>query len=156
TLGSSELPPSSFSKPSEIPPPPTSFFLIFLSGILINLQLLISQGKFTFPVDFVVVDYDVDPHVPLILGRPFLRKAHALVDVYREELILRDDDKKIIFHADSTSKHPQKNGNESISMINFIDITCEDGFQKVLKIKKLNHPFSGSTTSPSDSSPSLT
>ncbi|GKB42087.1 reverse transcriptase domain-containing protein, partial [Tanacetum coccineum] len=47
-------------------------------------------GKFTFPADFVVVDYDVDPHVPLILGRPFLRTARALVDVYGEELILRD------------------------------------------------------------------
>ncbi|GJV07124.1 hypothetical protein Tco_1344780 [Tanacetum coccineum] len=41
-------------------------------------------------------------------------------------------------------------------MINFIDITCEDCFQEVLKIKKSNHTLSSSTTSPSDSSPSLT
>ncbi|GJZ63640.1 hypothetical protein Tco_0620061 [Tanacetum coccineum] len=71
------------------------------------------------------------------------------------ELNLRDDDEKLIFHADSTSKHPQKHGNESVNMINFIDITCEDRFPEVLNIKKLNHPFSGSTTSPSDSFPSL-
>ncbi|GKE75953.1 hypothetical protein Tco_1542073, partial [Tanacetum coccineum] len=37
-----------------------------------------------------------------------------------------------------------------------IDITCEDRFSEVLKIKKSNHPFSGSTTSPSNSSSSLT
>ncbi|GJY92151.1 reverse transcriptase domain-containing protein [Tanacetum coccineum] len=117
---------------------------------------LADLGKFTFPADFVVVDYDVDPRVPLLLGRPFLRTARALVDVYGEELILRDGDKKLIFHADSTSKHPQKHGNESINMINFIDITCEDRFQEVLKIKKTNHPLSGSTTPPSDSLPSLT
>ncbi|GKA87328.1 reverse transcriptase domain-containing protein [Tanacetum coccineum] len=79
-----------------------------------------------------------------------------VVDVYGEELILRDGDEKLIFHAGSTSKHPQKHGNESINMINFIDITCEDHFPKVLNIKKSNHPFSGSTTSPFNSSPSLT
>nr|GEU35381.1 reverse transcriptase domain-containing protein [Tanacetum cinerariifolium] len=110
-------------------------------------------GKFTFPADFVVVDYDVDPHVPLILGRPFLRTARALVDVYGEELILRDGDEQLIFHAGSTSKHPHKHGNKSI---NFIDITCEDHFPQVLKFKKSNHSSSGSTTPLSDSSPSLT
>nr|GEZ44361.1 reverse transcriptase domain-containing protein [Tanacetum cinerariifolium] len=118
-------------------------------------DVFVQVGKFTFPADFVVVDYDVDPRVPLILGRPFLRMACALVDVHEEELILRDGDEKLIFHADSTLKHPHKHGNESINMINFIDITCEDHFPKVLKFKKLNHPSSGSTTSLSDSSPNL-
>nr|GEZ41778.1 hypothetical protein [Tanacetum cinerariifolium] len=112
--------------------------------------------KFTFPDDFVVVNYDADPPIPLILGRPFLRTAHALVDVHREELILRDSDKKLIFHAESTSKHPHKHGNESINMINFIDITCEDRFPKVLKFKKSNYPLSANTNPLSDSSPSLT
>ncbi|GJY04504.1 hypothetical protein Tco_0370444 [Tanacetum coccineum] len=74
------------------------------------------------------IDYDVDPRVPLHLERPFLRTARALVDVFREELILRDEDEKLIFHGDNTSKHPQKHANESINMINFIDITCEDRF----------------------------
>nr|GEY44603.1 reverse transcriptase domain-containing protein [Tanacetum cinerariifolium] len=93
-------------------------------------DVFVQVGKFTFPVDFIVVDYDVDPRVPLILGRPFLRTARALVDVHEEELILRDGDEKLIFHADSTPKHPHKHGNESINMINFIDITCEDHFPK--------------------------
>ncbi|GJT03215.1 reverse transcriptase domain-containing protein [Tanacetum coccineum] len=118
-------------------------------------DVYVQVGKFTFPADFVVIDYDVDPRVPLILGRPFLRTARALVDVYGEELILRDGDENLIFHADNTLKHPQKHGNESINMINFIDITCEDHFPEVLKIKKSNHPLSGSTTPPSDSFPSL-
>nr|GFD24720.1 reverse transcriptase domain-containing protein [Tanacetum cinerariifolium] len=113
----------------------------------------VQVGKFTFPANFVVVNYDVNPCVPLILGRPFLRTARALADVYGEELQLRDGDEKLIFHADSTSKYPHKNGNESINMINFIGITCEDHFNEVLKIQKSFHPFSGSTTSPSDSFP---
>nr|GEZ99535.1 hypothetical protein [Tanacetum cinerariifolium] len=56
----------------------------------ITKDVCVQVGKFTFPADFIVVDYDVDPRVPLILGRPFLRTARALVDVYGEELILSD------------------------------------------------------------------
>nr|GEV94129.1 reverse transcriptase domain-containing protein [Tanacetum cinerariifolium] len=74
-------------------------------------DVFVQVGKFTFSADFVVVNYDVDPRVPLILGRPFLRTARALVDVYGEELILRDGDEKLILHADSTSKCPLKHGN---------------------------------------------
>ncbi|GKB62779.1 reverse transcriptase domain-containing protein, partial [Tanacetum coccineum] len=37
--------------------------------------------KFTFPTDFFIFDYESDPRVPLILGRPFLRTARALIDV---------------------------------------------------------------------------
>ncbi|GJZ05950.1 reverse transcriptase domain-containing protein [Tanacetum coccineum] len=54
--------------------------------------------KFTFPADFVVIDYDVDPLVPLSLGRPFLRTARALVDLYGEEMTLRVGDEKLIFN----------------------------------------------------------
>nr|GEU68178.1 reverse transcriptase domain-containing protein [Tanacetum cinerariifolium] len=43
-------------------------------------DVFVQVGKFTFLADFVVVDYDVDPRVPLILGRPFFRMARALVD----------------------------------------------------------------------------
>ncbi|GJW74743.1 reverse transcriptase domain-containing protein [Tanacetum coccineum] len=42
-------------------------------------------------------DYDVDPRVPLILGRPVLRTARALIDVYGEELTLRVNDEAITF-----------------------------------------------------------
>ncbi|GKE03737.1 hypothetical protein Tco_1395755 [Tanacetum coccineum] len=80
--------------------------------------------------------------------------ARSLVDVFREELISRDGDEKLIFHADNTSKHPQLHANESINMINFIDITCEDRFPEVLK--KLTHPSNGSTTPLSNYLPSLT
>nr|GEW51365.1 reverse transcriptase domain-containing protein [Tanacetum cinerariifolium] len=59
--------------------------------VVIAEDVFVQVGKFTFPDDFVVVNYDVDPSVLLILGRPFLRTACALVDVYGEELILRDD-----------------------------------------------------------------
>nr|GEU65434.1 reverse transcriptase domain-containing protein [Tanacetum cinerariifolium] len=40
---------------------------------------------------------DLDPRVPLILGRPFLRTGRALIDVYSEELTIRVDDEAITF-----------------------------------------------------------
>ncbi|GKD05237.1 reverse transcriptase domain-containing protein, partial [Tanacetum coccineum] len=87
-------------------------------------DVFVKVGKFHFTTEFVVVDYDVDPWVPLILERPFLRMARALIDVHGEELILREEDEQLIFHVDNTSKHPH----ESINMINFIDITYKDRF----------------------------
>nr|GFA54405.1 reverse transcriptase domain-containing protein [Tanacetum cinerariifolium] len=59
------------------------------AGIAKN--VFVPVGKFTFLTDFVIVDYEIDPRVPLILGRPFLRTAHAFIDVHGEEMILRDD-----------------------------------------------------------------
>ncbi|GJY59666.1 reverse transcriptase domain-containing protein [Tanacetum coccineum] len=47
-------------------------------------DVFLPVGKFTFPADFVIVDYESDPRVPLILGRPFLWTAHALIDVHGE------------------------------------------------------------------------
>ncbi|GKB27782.1 reverse transcriptase domain-containing protein [Tanacetum coccineum] len=64
----------------------------YLAGIAED--VFVQVGKFTFPVDFIVVEYDVNPHVPFILGKPFFRTARALVDVYGEELTLRVGDEK--------------------------------------------------------------
>ncbi|GJS29620.1 reverse transcriptase domain-containing protein [Tanacetum coccineum] len=60
-------------------------------------DVFVRVGKFHFPADFVVVDYVVDPRVPLILRRPFLRKARALIDVYDQEFTLRVSDEAITF-----------------------------------------------------------
>nr|GEU88978.1 reverse transcriptase domain-containing protein [Tanacetum cinerariifolium] len=55
-------------------------------------NVFMKVGKFYFPADFVVLDFIADPRVPLILGRPFLSTAHALIDVYKGEITLRHDD----------------------------------------------------------------
>nr|GEZ70156.1 reverse transcriptase domain-containing protein [Tanacetum cinerariifolium] len=52
-------------------------------------DVYIKVGSFHFPVDFVVVDFDADPRVPLILGRSFLKTGRALIDVFEGELTLR-------------------------------------------------------------------
>nr|GEU54555.1 reverse transcriptase domain-containing protein [Tanacetum cinerariifolium] len=54
-------------------------------------NVFVKVGKFYFPADFVVLDFIADPRVPLILGRPFLSTAHAIIDVYEGEIILRHE-----------------------------------------------------------------
>nr|GEV85792.1 reverse transcriptase domain-containing protein [Tanacetum cinerariifolium] len=52
-------------------------------------DVYVKVGLFHFPADFVVVDFDADPRVPLILGRSFLRTERALIDVFKGGLTLR-------------------------------------------------------------------
>nr|GEY11480.1 hypothetical protein [Tanacetum cinerariifolium] len=56
-------------------------------------DVLVKVGKFHFPTNFVVVDFEAGPRVPLILGRSFLRTGRALIDVYGEEITLRYNSK---------------------------------------------------------------
>ncbi|GJS78302.1 reverse transcriptase domain-containing protein [Tanacetum coccineum] len=58
-------------------------------------DIFVKVGKFYFPTDFVVVDFEADPRVPLILGRSFLRTSRALIDVYGEEITLRVDNRSL-------------------------------------------------------------
>ncbi|GJS25901.1 reverse transcriptase domain-containing protein [Tanacetum coccineum] len=58
-------------------------------------NVFVKVGKFYFPADFVVLDFIADPRVPLILGRPFLRTTHPLIDVYKGEITLRNDDQSL-------------------------------------------------------------
>ncbi|GJX00488.1 reverse transcriptase domain-containing protein, partial [Tanacetum coccineum] len=75
-------------------------------------DVFVSVGKFTFLADFVIVDYESNPRVLLILGRPFLQTARALIDVHREEMILRDGDEKLTLNmrhdTSSYSNQPHK------------------------------------------------
>nr|GEX16959.1 hypothetical protein [Tanacetum cinerariifolium] len=93
----------------------------------ITRDVFVPVGKFTFPADFVVVDYESDPRVPLILGRPFLRTARTLIDVHDEEMILRDRDERLTLNMKhdtaSYSNHPYR---ESVNLINIFNIPIED------------------------------
>ncbi|GKB57844.1 reverse transcriptase domain-containing protein [Tanacetum coccineum] len=103
-------------------------------------DVLVPVGKFTFPADFVVVDFECNYQVPLILGRPFLRTARVLIDVHGEELVIRD-------------------GMERIKKIDLIDATCEEYSQEVLGFSDsvtYNNPSPYYDPIVSTSSPTLT
>nr|GEW17807.1 hypothetical protein [Tanacetum cinerariifolium] len=123
--------------------------------------------KFTFLADVVIVDYESDPLVLLFLGRPFLRTARALIDVHREEMILRDGDERLALNmrhdTSSYSNQPQK---ESINMINIYNDSYKDYLKDFFATNHLSgnltfsshtdltspeviNPLSGNTTSSS-------
>nr|GFA27027.1 reverse transcriptase domain-containing protein [Tanacetum cinerariifolium] len=45
-------------------------------------DVYVKVGSFHFSADFIIVDFDADPRVPLILGRSFLKTGRALIDVF--------------------------------------------------------------------------
>ncbi|GJS48734.1 reverse transcriptase domain-containing protein [Tanacetum coccineum] len=60
-----------------------------------------------------------DPRVPIILGRPFLRTAKALIDLYEEKLTLRVGKDELVYYADKSEKNKEKNFVHAISVIDF-------------------------------------
>nr|GEZ96778.1 reverse transcriptase domain-containing protein [Tanacetum cinerariifolium] len=94
-------------------------------------NVFVKVGKFYFPADFVILDFVADPRVPLILRRPFLSTAHALIDVYEGEITLRHDDQSLTLKCGDTPSISYNNL-ESLNMVDLIDATCEEYSQAVL------------------------
>ncbi|GJW53386.1 reverse transcriptase domain-containing protein [Tanacetum coccineum] len=92
----------------------------------------VKVGKFQFPADFVVVDFDADPRVPLILGRSFLKTGRALIDVYEGELTLRVGKEAVTFNLDQTSRYSSNYDDNSVNRIDVIEMACEEYSQEVL------------------------
>ncbi|GKE74546.1 reverse transcriptase domain-containing protein, partial [Tanacetum coccineum] len=97
-------------------------------------DVVVRVDGFTFLADFVVVNFEPDPRVPIILRRPFLRTAKALIDLYEEKLTLRVGKEELVYYADKSKKNKDKHFVHAISIIDF----------------SKDDPFSGSTTIPSD------
>nr|GEW19553.1 reverse transcriptase domain-containing protein [Tanacetum cinerariifolium] len=85
-------------------------------------NVFVKVGKFHFPTDFVVVDFEADPRVPLILGRSFLRTGHALIDVYGEEITLRVNDESITFNLNQTMRYSSTYDDNSVNRVDVINI----------------------------------
>ncbi|GJZ41072.1 reverse transcriptase domain-containing protein [Tanacetum coccineum] len=60
----------------------------FQYPVRIAKNMLVEVGKFTFPADFVILEMEEDSKVPLILGRPFLHTANAVIQVKQKQLNL--------------------------------------------------------------------
>ncbi|XP_070036063.1 uncharacterized protein [Nicotiana tomentosiformis] len=62
-------------------------------------DVLVRVDKFILPADFVILNYEVDYEVPIILGRPFLATGKALINVEAGELTFWVGDEKVVFHV---------------------------------------------------------
>nr|GEX14393.1 hypothetical protein [Tanacetum cinerariifolium] len=128
----------------------------------IERDVFVPVGKFTFPADFVIVDYESDPRVLFILGRPFLQTARALIDIHGEEMILCDGDEILTLNMrHDTSSYPNQSQQESINMINIYNDSYEDYLEDLFATNHLSgnptfssspeviNPLSGNPTSSS-------
>ncbi|GKE68912.1 reverse transcriptase domain-containing protein [Tanacetum coccineum] len=106
-------------------------------------DVYVKVGKFHFPTDFVVVDFEADPRVPLILGRSFLRTSRALIDVYGEEITLRVDNEAVTFNLDQTTRYSSTN-DKSVNRIDIIDAVCEEYAPELLGFNE----YSGGNPTP--------
>nr|GEW27015.1 reverse transcriptase domain-containing protein [Tanacetum cinerariifolium] len=89
-------------------------------------------GVFHFLADFVVVDFESDPRVPLILERCFLKTDRALIDVHKGELTLHIRNEAITYNLDQTSRYSANYNQMTTNKINVIDMACEEYSQEVL------------------------
>ncbi|GJW31147.1 DNA-directed DNA polymerase [Tanacetum coccineum] len=90
-------------------------------------DVFIKVGKFHFPTDFVVVDFKADPRVPLILGRSFLRTGRALIDVYGEEITLREFSQEVLGFSNNSSGGNPTSSSEPILSSNTPSLTPFEG-----------------------------
>ncbi|GJY15236.1 reverse transcriptase domain-containing protein [Tanacetum coccineum] len=119
----------------------------------------VKVGVFQFPADFVVVDFEPDPRVPLILGRCFLKTSCALIDVYEGELILQVDNEAITYNLDQTSRYSVNYNDMTANRIDIVELACEEYSQEVLGFSDViasGNPTPGYDPIVSNSSPTLT
>ncbi|GJS02187.1 putative reverse transcriptase domain-containing protein [Tanacetum coccineum] len=107
-----------------------------------TLEDMLCTCAIDFGKDFVVVDFEPDPRVPLILGRSFLKTSRALIDVYEGEITLRVGREAITFNLDQTSRYNSNtNHMNSANRIDVIDMACEKYSQEVSCFLKLIFSF---------------
>nr|GEW19998.1 reverse transcriptase domain-containing protein [Tanacetum cinerariifolium] len=95
-------------------------------------DVFVKVGTFHFPANFIVVDFDADPRVPLILRRSFLKTRRALIDVFKGKLTLRIGKEAITFTLDQTSRYSANYNDMTANRIDVIDMACEEYPKEVL------------------------
>ncbi|GKB69909.1 hypothetical protein Tco_0931321 [Tanacetum coccineum] len=124
--------------------------LLELANIPLNencLAMLLKKlpEKLGDPSNFLIPYFEVDPRVPLILGRSFLRTGRALIDVYGEEINLRVDNEAITFNLDQTTRYSSSYDDVSINRIDVIDEICEEYAPELLGF---SNKYSGGNPTP--------
>nr|GEV02313.1 reverse transcriptase domain-containing protein [Tanacetum cinerariifolium] len=97
-------------------------------------DVYVKVGTFHFSADFIVVDFDTDPRVPLILERSFLKNGRALIDMFKGELTLRVGKEAITFNLDQTLRYSANYSDMMAKRIDVIDMACEEYLQEVLEV----------------------
>ncbi|OIT19188.1 hypothetical protein A4A49_58872, partial [Nicotiana attenuata] len=71
------------------------------------------------PANFIILDYEADELVPIILGRPLLATGDAIINVREGKMILRVDDEEAVFNVYKAIQLPRHY--EELSMISVVE-----------------------------------
>nr|GEV54447.1 reverse transcriptase domain-containing protein [Tanacetum cinerariifolium] len=118
-------------------------------------DVYVKVGKFHFPSDFVIVDFDANPRVPLILWRYFLKTERALIDVYARELTLRVNNEAVTFNLDQTLRYSANYNDMTANRIDIIDMDCEEYSQEVLGFSDVTDIVKGTKSKQNRTKPSM-
>nr|XP_009603146.1 uncharacterized protein LOC104098180 [Nicotiana tomentosiformis] len=108
---------------------PTSMLLLLADrtvkrplGILDD--VLAQVGKFVFPTYFVILDWQIDEEIPIILGRPFLATGRALIHCEMGEQKMRLNNEEIPFNVQRSMRSPSEFAN--CTLIDAMDMIMEE------------------------------
>ena len=108
-------------------------------------DVLIQVGKFSFLMDFVVINIEEDKQIPLLLGRPFLSTGPTLINVKKGELTLRVRDEAVHFNLNESLKHPELSNAECETLETKIPVssqlTTDCNFQNSMNENDMNFQY---------------
>nr|XP_009797491.1 PREDICTED: uncharacterized protein LOC104243910 [Nicotiana sylvestris] len=104
-------------------------------------DVLLQIGKFIFPADFIILDYEADELIQIILGRPLLATGDTIIKVREGKMILRVDDEEAVFNIYRAIQLPRHY--EELSMISAVEadeqirypsVYIDDSLEKALML----------------------
>ncbi|XP_075101789.1 uncharacterized protein LOC142177219 [Nicotiana tabacum] len=104
-------------------------------------DVLLQIGKFIFHADFIILDYEADELVPIILGRPLLAIGDVIIKVREGKMILRVDDEEVVFNVYKAIQLPRHY--KELSMISVVEadkqihypsVYLDDSLEKALML----------------------
>nr|XP_009797972.1 PREDICTED: uncharacterized protein LOC104244281 [Nicotiana sylvestris]XP_016480612.1 PREDICTED: uncharacterized protein LOC107801747 [Nicotiana tabacum] len=83
-------------------------------------DVLLQIGKFIFSAGFIILDYEADKQVPIILGRPLLATGDTIIKVREEKMIMRVDNEEVVFNIYKAIQLPRHY--DELFMISVVEI----------------------------------
>ena len=99
------------------------------------------MDKLIFPTDFVILDFEEDKKIPIILGRPFLATGRTLIDVQKGELTMRVHDQKVTFNVFKAMKFPADE--EECFKVDMVDAVVNTEIEQLLNSGSLDKALQG-------------
>lgn len=71
--------------------------IVYPEGVIDDVLLQI--GQFILHANFIILDYEADEQIPIILGRPLLAIVDAVIKVKEGKMIVKVDNVEAVFNV---------------------------------------------------------